>query len=44
MLWLDQPSTFTGEVSGLGGAVYVHDAHGSGLAAPVCAVALPARL
>jgi sugar lactone lactonase YvrE len=29
---------------GWGGAVYVHDAHGSGLAAPVCAVALPARL
>jgi gluconolactonase len=27
-----------------GGAVYVHDAHGPGLAAPVCAVALPARL
>jgi D-xylonolactonase len=27
-----------------GGAVYVHEAHGPGLAAPVCAVALPARL
>jgi D-xylonolactonase len=27
-----------------GGAVYVHGAHGPGLAAPVCAVALPARL
>ena len=29
---------------GRGGAVYVHGAHGPGLAAPVCAVALPARL
>ena len=27
-----------------GGAVYLHDADGPGLAAPVCAVALPARL
>jgi gluconolactonase len=29
---------------GRGGAVYVHGAHGPGLAAPACAVALPARL
>jgi gluconolactonase len=28
---------------GRGGAVYVHDAHRPGLAAPVCAVALPSR-
>ena len=28
---------------GRGGAVYVHDADGPGLAAPVCAVALPSR-